>query len=83
LLQFSTTAGLTEQTRLRFKYQLIAGSAKFAAAQPCVKMYLNNHVMSRFVEINPNDWVTAMLLPVERFVGANKDNVWRDSKRAI
>ncbi len=83
LLQFSTTAGLTEQTRLRFKYQLIAGSAKFAAAQPCVKMYLNNHVMSRFVEINPNDWVTAMMLPVERFVGTSKENVWRDSKRAI
>lgn len=83
LLQFSTTAGITEETRLRFKYQLIAGSAKFAWAQPCVKMYLNNHVVSRFALIDPKDWVTAMLLPVERFVGANKDSVWRESRRII
>jgi hypothetical protein len=83
LMVFSNTKGITEQTRLNFKYQLIASSAKFAAAQPCVKMYLNSHVKSRFVMIEPKDWVTAMMLPVERFVGANKDSVWRDSRKVI
>lgn len=83
LMMFSTTPGLTENTRLRFKYQLLAGSAKFGWAQPCVKMYLNDHVMSRFVKIEPKDWVTAMMLPVERFVGAGKDKVWRDSRKVF
>jgi hypothetical protein len=82
LMMFSTTAGLTENTRLKFKYQLIAGSAKFAWAQPCVKMYLNNHIASRLVQIDPKDWVTAMMLPVERFT-TNKQTVWQDSRKVF
>jgi hypothetical protein len=82
LMLFSTTAGLTENTRIKFKYQLIAGSAKFSWAQPCVKMYLNNHIVSRFVQIDPKDWVTAMMLPVERFT-TNKQTVWQDSRKAF
>jgi hypothetical protein len=82
LMMFSTTPGLTETTRLKFKYQLIAGSAKFAAAAPCVKMYLNDHVVSRLVMIDPKDWVTAMMLPVERFT-TNKQTVWADSRKVI
>lgn len=83
LLMFSNTKGITEDTRLRFKYQMIAGSAKFGWAQPCVKMYLNTHVRSRFAKIEPEHWVTAMMLPVERFAKANKETVWRDSKKAF
>lgn len=83
LLMFSNTKGITESTRLRFKYQMINSSAKFAWAQPCIKMYLNNHVRSRFAKIEPEHWVTAMMLPVERFAGANKEKVWRDSRKAF
>lgn len=83
LLMFSNTKGITENTRLRFKYQMLNSSAKFAAAQPCVKMYLNNHVRSRFAKIDPEHWVTAMMLPVERFVGASKETVYKDSRKAI
>jgi hypothetical protein len=80
---FSTTKGITEKTRINMKYQLIASSAKFGWAQPCIKMYLNDHVVSRYAKIDPEHWVTAMMLPVERFVKANKDSVWRDSRKAF
>lgn len=83
LLMFSNTKGITEDTRLRFKYQMIAGSAKFGWAQPCVKMYLNSHVRSRFAKIEPEHWVTAMMLPVERFAKASKETVWRESRKAF
>jgi hypothetical protein len=83
LMVFSNTKGISESTRLKFKYQLIAGSAKFGWAQPCVKMYLNDHVKSRFAKIEPEHWVTAMMLPVERFAKANKEQVWRDSRKAF
>jgi hypothetical protein len=29
------------------------------------------------------DWATALMLPVEKFVGATKTEVWLDSKRKI
>jgi len=31
--------------------------------------------------IPANDWATAMLLPVEQFVGSSKQKVWQDSLR--
>jgi hypothetical protein len=83
LMVFSNTKGISESTRLKFKYQLLAGSARFGWAQPCVKMYLNDHVRSRFAKIEPEHWVTAMMLPVERFAKANKEQVWRESRKAF
>lgn len=83
LLQFKTNNRMDETTKLRYSWALIAGSAKFAAAAPCVKQYLNSHVRSQFRKINSQDWATAMLLPVEQFVGKNKLNVWQESKRKM
>jgi hypothetical protein len=83
LLQFKTTPGLDEKTRLKFSWQLIDGISKFSAAQPCVKHYLYDHVKSPYKAIHPQDWATAIMLPVEQFVGASVHQVWRDSTRII
>lgn len=81
LLQFKTNSKFDETTRLRMSWDLINGVAKFSMAAPCVKHYLTDHVRSPFVKVESNDWTTALMLPVERFVGASKDQVWSDSKR--
>lgn len=80
LMMYKNTKELTERTRLKFSYDLIAGAARFNIAQPCIKRYLSSHVQSRYALIPADQWVTAMLLPVERFTGANKEQVWRDSR---
>ncbi|CAB4168152.1 DNA end protector protein [uncultured Caudovirales phage] len=81
LLQFKNNSKMDETTKLRYSWATISGSSKFAAAKPCVKQYLNSHVRSPFRKVNSQDWATAMLLPVEQFVGKNKLTVWADSKR--
>ena len=43
-------------------------------------MYLYNHLGSGMKRIMPKDWATAMLLPVQQFVGASNTRVWKDSK---
>lgn len=83
LLQFKTNDKFDENTRLRYSWALIDGVSKFKAAEPCVKHYLYEQVRSPFAKIQSKDWATAMMLPVERFVGANKNAVWEDSKRSI
>jgi hypothetical protein len=30
-----------------------------------------------------SEWEIAIFLPTEKFIGTNKRNVWRESKRAI
>jgi hypothetical protein len=79
LMDFKTDEKMNENTRLKFSWRLINGVSKFKWAEPCVKHYLTNHVKSTFRKIDANDWATAMLLPVEQFVGASKAKVWADS----
>jgi hypothetical protein len=42
---------------------------------------LANHVQSRFVSIDANEWDIAALLPVERFEKASTGKVWSDSRK--
>ena len=79
LMDFATDRDLSENTRIRYSWALIGGAAKFKWAEPCIKHYLYSHVKSSFRKIDAPDWATAMLLPVEQFVGASKAKVWSDS----
>lgn len=74
---------MDETTRLRITYNILNSSAKFKYFKPCVKHYLNNHVKSRFVHIDPNEWDLALFLPLERFAKASKARVFADSKKKI
>ena len=72
-----------DTTKLRLSYQVLDSASKFRYFKPCVKHYLNNHVKSRFLWVPAEQWDTALFLPLERFVGANKQQVWRDSRRMV
>lgn len=83
LMQFKTNNKMDSTTRLKLSWSLIDNASKFAWAKPCVKHYLLPHVRSPFKLISPNDWGTAMMLPVERFVGASNEVVWKESRKKI
>ena len=83
LLVFKNNSRWDETTKIKYSWALIDGVSRFTAAKPCVKQYLNSHVRSQFRQIYSEDWATAMLLPVERFVGASKQQVWADSRKTI
>lgn len=81
LMMFSANKNFDENTRIRYSWDLISGVAKFKLANSCIKHYLKEHIKSQFIEVPPSDWHTAMMLPVETFVGANKKQVWKESVR--
>lgn len=83
LYDITTNSKYDESTRLRLSYSLLNGASKYKWFKPTFKMYLNNHVRSRFIEINPTEWDIALFLPVERFEKANKRTVWADSRKMI
>ena len=83
LLTFKTNNRMDETTRLKYSWQLIDGISRYKAAQPCIKQYLGGHVRTQFRKIDSGNWATAMLLPVERFIGANKQEVWAESRKII
>ena len=51
--------------------------------KPTLKRYLATHVQSRFLNIKPDEWETAIFLPVERFVKKNKKAVWKLSRELL
>lgn len=79
LMDFATDRNMNENTRIKYSWSLINGVTRFKWAEPCVKHYLLNHVKSTFRKVDAPDWATAMMLPVEQFVGASKNQVWKDS----
>lgn len=79
LMMFQSNRLMNENTRLKYSWETISGVSRFKLAQPCVHRYLMNHVQSPFKRIDAKDWTTAMMLPVERFVGAQKPAVWANS----
>jgi hypothetical protein len=83
LLIFKTNSKLDETTRIKYSWALIDGVSRYAAAKPCVKQYLTGHVRSQFRQISASDWASAMLIPVVRFVGASKQEIWADSRKMV
>jgi hypothetical protein len=72
---------LTENSRLRMNWDKIQKLAKAAPAQACIKQYRFDHIKSLFMEIKPDDWTTAMVLPLAKFEKATEQAVWRDSAK--
>ena len=74
---------MNETTKIKYSWEAVNGISNYKAVQPCIKQYLLSHVRSPFRLVHAKDWGTALMLPVERFIGSNKESVWADSKRII
>jgi len=83
LLDFANNKAFTESTKIKVTYDLLKGSSKHRAFQPCFKHYLNNHVKSHFAMIPAKEWEIAAGLPTQQFKGASASTVWSDSKKRI
>ena len=70
----------SDNKKLALSWDMVKSSSKLAPLKPCVHMYLYSHLRSGMKRIMPKDWATAMLLPVQQFVGASTSTVWKDSK---
>ena len=50
----------------------------------CIRdRYLTQKVRSRFRRIDSEDFLTALMLPVQRFRKSNVNKVWSDSRKMI
>lgn len=72
-----------ESTRIRLTYSILSKMSKSRIGKVCVKHYLNNHIKSRFIYINPDEWKMSLFLPLQQFKKASVMTVYRDSLRDI
>ena len=83
LYSTATNQRYDESTRLKLSYKLLDNAAKYKGFKPCVKRYLTSQLRSRFMYVYPSEWDVALFLPLERFQGASKTQVWSDTRRNI
>jgi hypothetical protein len=70
-------------TRLQITYNILKSSSRMRYFKPCLKRYLADHVLQRFMYIDPKDWDKALMLPTERFSKQSKQYVHTESVRSI
>lgn len=74
-----------DTTKLKLSYQMLDRASKFKYFAPCVKHYLWSQVVGNYLNVEVQNWDTALMLPTERFAGrgANKQQVWADSAKKV
>ena len=83
LYKTATTKEIDETTRLKISYNILAQASQYRFFKPCIKRYLISNVRSKFFYIEPTEWEMALFLPLDRFVGSNKQRIYRDSRGRI
>ena len=83
LLEYAVLDKDDEIKRLRITYDILSASRRFREFRPCIKRYLYDHVKSRIVTFQPNEWETAIYLPLQQFKKATPQEVWQDSVEEI
>jgi len=72
-----------ETTKFKLNYEMLQRASKLRYFKACYKMYLNDHVRSKFAEIEAPEWEIATFLPIADFAKSSKANVYKDSRRKI
>jgi hypothetical protein len=72
-----------ETTRIKISYEILNSVKKYREFAPTFKHYLDSQIRSRFILVEPAEWDIALFLPTARFEGADKRQVWRESKNII
>lgn len=73
----------SDEKKIAYSYGVLNSTAAQKYFTPCIKRYLRSHVLSKFLEIPQDSWLTASLLPLDRFVKASHAQVWKDSLNKI
>ena len=72
-----------EIKRIRITYQILEASKRYKEFKPCIKRYLYPHIKSRILAVEPQEWDTALYLPVQQFKKAPVNKVWKESLEEI
>ena len=83
LLTLRNNQEMDETTRIRLKYGILKKTAKYKHHKPTIKRYLTQHIKGRLLPVEPENWMTSILLPVAQFENATDQTVWNESKRKI
>lgn len=72
-----------DPVKVRISYDILDATKRYKEFRPCLKRYLYNHIASKILAVQPNEWETAVFLPTQQFQKAKSSEVWNDSVHEI
>jgi hypothetical protein len=73
------TYGTREEKKILYSYGVLNANEVDKYYSPCIRRYLTSQVRSRFLRIPAQDWLSAAVLPTERFAKASAAKIWKES----
>jgi len=67
---------LDERTKIKYSWATVSAFANTLNVDKCIKHYLYEHLASPLAKVKQEDYMTALMLPVEKFVGQTKQYIW-------
>lgn len=83
LIETTNNDAFDETTKMKINYKILNSLSSMRFFRPCFKHYLFDHVESRMMMVPASEWEIAMFLPTEKFQGASKRQVWKESKQLV
>jgi len=80
LSELATDNKLNDKTRIAISWNILQSSSVYSPVNACVKHYLEKQIKTRFLKIPYPDWLIASQMPLEKFVGKSKTEVWKESQ---
>ena len=68
---------------LNITYSLLKNSSLALSLRKCVKRYYISNIVSKVNIIPSSEWKVTAFLPIERFHGATKEQVWKSMNRYL
>lgn len=69
--------------RIKITYDILEASRRYKEFRPCIKKYLLTNVKSKILKVGPDEWDTALFIPVHQFKKAQPQAVWKESVEEI
>ena len=66
-------------TRVNVNYEILSNVFSLRYFKPCIKHYLFDYVETRFLHVDVTEWDVALFLPLQRFLKASEQTIYRDS----
>lgn len=83
LMDFAVVDRNNDIQRMHLSYDILNASKRYVEFKPCLKKYLMNHVQSKILAVQPNEWEIAAFLPIQQFRKSSTSHVWQESLQQI
>ena len=75
--------GKSFKKRVQISYDMLKGASKYRAFKPTIKKYLVSNIKTIPILIPFDDWPYAAMLPSQKFKGASRSEVYKDSLKIM